>query len=239
MQKNITRPASALLGPAMLLLSAIALSGCSQGEVALENDYVPATHYERYPIAVTKAPVKLGIAARAGELTPEQINAAANFAEDALRNAQSKISIRWPSGGGKMRQAARDIAQLFADQGVPKSMIRVTSYPGGSSSPIQISYLRKVAVTRECGDWSDNLADNPDNTPYLNYGCATQHNIAAMVANPEDFERPRAMSPVVAANRTAAMAIYFNTPDAASSTAATAISTDPSTGSGTGSGTGG
>lgn len=236
MQKNITKPAFALLGSAMLLLSAAVLSGCSQGEIGFEDNYAPTAHYDRYPITVRKAPVKMGIAAKAGELTPEQINAAANFADDALRNAQSKISIRWPSGGGKMRQAARDIAQLFADQGVPKSMIRVTSYPGGSSSPIQISYLRKVAVTTECGDWSDNLDYNPDNTPYLNYGCATQHNIAAMVANPEDFERPRAMSPVVAANRTAAMAIYFKTPAAASSTAATAISTDPSSSSGSGTG---
>ena len=219
MRKNITRPAPALLGSAMLLLSTMALSGCSQGDV-FENEYVPATHYEHYPIAVRKAPVKMGIAARAGGLTREQINAAANFAADARQNAASKISIRWPSGGGNARQAAHDIAGLFVDQGVPRAMIRLASYPGGASSPIQISYLRKVAVTAECGDWSDNLANDPDNTLYRNYGCATQHNLAAMVSNPEDFERPRAMSPVTAANRTAAMAIYYKTPDGATATPA-------------------
>ncbi len=217
MQKNITRPASSLFGSTMLLLTAVALSGCSQGEIALEDDYVPTAHYERYPITVRKAPVKMGIAARAGGLTREQINAAANFAADARQNAETKISIKWPSGGARGRRIAQDIAGVFVNQGVPRAMIRVASYPGGASAPVQISYLRKVAVTAECGDWSDNLADVPNNTPYVNYGCATQHNIAAMVANPEDFERPRAMSPVTAANRTAAMTIYYQGAEAAGS----------------------
>jgi len=209
MQKRFTIFASAKLGSALLLLSVTALAGCSQGDVELENVYVPATHYENYPIRVSKVPVKKGIAVKAGRLTPEQINAATNFAADARNNAESKVSIKWPSGGGKSRLAAQDIAEIFVAQGVPKSVIRVTSYPGNASSPIQISYLRKVAVTDECGDWSDNLAKIPENSFHVNYGCAHQHNIAAMVANPEDFERPRAASPVMAANRTAAMSIYY------------------------------
>ncbi|MBC8037235.1 MAG: CpaD family pilus assembly protein [Rhizobiales bacterium] len=209
MLRIITRHASTHVGSAIVLLSAVLLSGCALDEVALEDHYAPATHYEKYPIEVRKAPVKMGIAARAGTLTPEQINAATNFAHDARNNAQSKISIRWPTGDGKSRKVAHDIAQLFADEGVPHSKIGVGSYPGPKSSPIRISYVRKVAVTRECGDWSGDLSHDPANTFHQNYGCATQHNIAAMVARPEDFERPRAISPVEAANRTAAMSIYY------------------------------
>lgn len=231
MQINIMKPASALLSSATLLLSVAMLSGCGRDFITSEDYYVPEAHYERYPIKVSTAPVKFGIATRAGTLSQEQINAASNFARDARNNADSKISIRWPSGSGKTNQAAHNIAQLFVDQGIPKSMIRLSSYPGGASSPIQISYQRKVAVTKECGDWSSNLANNPDNTSYENFGCATQHNIAAMVSNPEDFQRPRAMSPVVAANRTASMAIYFRSPMANSAiSAAPAISTDPDPG---------
>lgn len=220
MQKNRTKLAFAAFGSTMLL--GVMLAGCSQGDVALENEYVPVAHYERYPISVRRAPVKMALAARAGRLTREQINATENFASAARQNAESKISISWPSGSAKARGMARDVAGLFVEQGVPHSSIRVTSYPGGASSPLRISYLRKVAVTPECGDWSDNLANKPDNTPYLNFGCATQHNIAAMVANPEDFQRPRAMSPVTAANRTAAMTLYYKSPEAASATPAAA-----------------
>ncbi len=210
MKKIINGPASAAAGPALLLLSAVMLSACSQDYDVTERQYTPAAHYERYPINVTKAPVSVGVAAKAGMLSPEQINRVKNFADDARHNAQSKISIRWPAGSGKSRQVAQDIARIFAEEGVPKGRIRLASYPGGASSPIQISYVRKVAVTRECGDWSENISYNPTNAPHPNYGCAIQQNIAAMVASPEDFERPRAMSPITAANRTAAMDIYYS-----------------------------
>lgn len=231
MQRNIKKHAFTRVVPAIALLSTALLSGCSTNTVVLEDDYyVPAAHYENYPIRVTKVPVKRGISVKAGRLTPEQINAATNFAADARNNAESKVTIRWPAGGGKARLAAQDIAEIFVEQGVPKAAIRVTSYPGNASSPIQISYLRKVAVTGECGDWSDNLANNSDNTFHVNYGCATQHNIAAMVANPEDFERPRAMSPVTAANRTAAMTLYYKSPEAAA--ASSNASADPAAAAG-------
>lgn len=74
---------------------------------------------------------------------------------------------------------------------------------------------RKVAVTKECGDWSDNLAVTRSNTPYRNFGCAYQNNLAAMVANPRDFERPRAMTAASAANRSTAATIYYKSPETA------------------------
>ncbi len=209
MLESIKRRAPIHLGSLILLLSAVTLGGCGTDHVALEDDYVPAAHYENYPIKVATAPYRVGIAAKAGRLTPEQINAAKNFAHDARNNAQSKVAIRWPSGGAKSRRVAHQIAQIFAEEGVQESMIRVGSYPAGASAPIRISYERKVAVTRECGDWSSDLGTDSTNSLHLNHGCAAQHNIAAMVARPEDFERPRAMSPIEAANRTAAMNIYY------------------------------
>jgi pilus assembly protein CpaD len=66
---------------------------------------------------------------------------------------------------------------------------------------VQISYLRSVAVTKECGDWSTDLANTSSNQPFPNYGCAIQNNIAAMVVNPEDFVVPRPTTPVLAAAR--------------------------------------
>ena len=88
-------------------------------------------------------------------------------------------------------------------------MVRVTSYRGGAASPVQISFTRKVAVTKECGDWSRNLGSDWSNEPHPNFGCSMQHNVAALVANPEDFENPRGQQPVLAANRLEVMKVYY------------------------------
>jgi pilus assembly protein CpaD len=54
-----------------------------------------------------------------------------------------------------------------------------------------VSYLRFVAQPPPCGNWSTNLAEEPMNVPYPDFGCANQHNLGAMVANPADLLGPR------------------------------------------------
>lgn len=210
MFKSLVPTHSWWLTPAALLVTSFTLAGCMMDEAA---DYTSpaqsAAFYERYPISVRKTPVKMGVATRGGTLQGDQMNAVANFARDARFASVSRVNIRYPSGSAKGRQAARDAVEVAATQGIPPEMISVSSYPGGAGSPLQLSYERKVAVTRECGDWSQNLAADSRNAEYPNFGCAYQHNVAAMVANAEDFERPRAETPIVAVNRTAAMKVYF------------------------------
>ena len=50
-----------------------------------------------------------------------------------------------------------------------------------------------MAEAPECGHWPTNLADDPRNLPYPNFGCAQQHNLAAQIANPADLLGPRTM----------------------------------------------
>ena len=186
------------------------LAGCQIDDAVLDDNYKPATHSERYPIRVEKVPVKMGIAAPTGTLKADQVNGVIMFANDAKTAGLSHINVKWPSGSARSRAAAEEMITILIDQGIPEDMIKVGSYPGSASQPIQMSFLRKVAVTEECGDWSTNLAHNPSNRDAPNFGCSMQHNIAAMVANPEDFERPRSMQPVMAQNRTAVMKVYLD-----------------------------
>ncbi len=58
---------------------------------------------------------------------------------------------------------------------------------GDPSAPLRLSYLQFVAIPPDCPDWSENIGRDPQNMPYPNMGCATQRNLAAMVANPEDL----------------------------------------------------
>jgi pilus assembly protein CpaD len=210
MSKRLTESSRAWLGPALILTTSTFLSACMMEQPGDFTDPARSAFYDHYPIKVVNAPVKVGVAAHGGMLGPEQVNAVASFARTAEHDARSRIAIRYPSASGsKGRQAAADAATIMVNQGVSEGMIAVGSYPAGASSPLQLSYERKVAVTRECGNWSDNLGNSPLNNEYQNFGCAYQNNVAAMVANAEDFEHPRAESGIVAASRVNALKIWL------------------------------
>jgi len=207
MVKILNGVTSPRLGSALVLCAGVLLSGC-QYDPVFEDNYKPISTAERYPIRVEKAQVKTGLRAPSGVLSAEQKHAVMNFASDARRHPASRVTVKYPSGSRASREAAQAIGQILIDQGIPENMIAIGSYPGNSRQPIELKFERKVAVTKECGDWSDNLASTYSNRPYANFGCSVQHNIAAMVANPEDFEQPRPTAPVLAANRTEAMKIF-------------------------------
>lgn len=183
------------------------LAGCQYDQVVMD-EYQPTTVGERYPIKVTEAKTKTGIRAPRGTLNTEQTNAVRNFAIEARRSSAPKVEVLYPSGSGASKQLAKSIATTLADAGVPESRIWVKGYSGGATAPIQLVLTRKVAVTQECGDWSEDLSSTYSNDAFSNFGCSTQQNIAAMVANPEDLERPREMGPVLAQNRTETMKVF-------------------------------
>lgn len=194
---------AASAGTLLAMVSALLLGGCGSYRAALGDDeYVPVAHYERYPIEVEKRPVKMELGTRAGTLKPGQINELAGFVDQAQSNSANRIFVKRPSGGGRSIQVAKDVRRFLVLQGIPEAMIVSQTYPGASTGPVQVGYVKKVAVTRECGDWSDNWVKQTSNQTPSNFGCATQNNIAAMVANPEDFEKPRASDPAYAVTRT-------------------------------------
>jgi pilus assembly protein CpaD len=207
--KIITKNTVARLctGPALAMLASALLAGCTMDDAVLDDRYVAATHEERYPIRIAEAPVKMNISASAGTLRPHEVNRVVSFAKDARDTASSRISVRYSSGSAKARAVAQQAVEILTRQGVPRSMIATGSSRSGGAT-VSMTFTRKVAVTTECGDWSDNLAGDRYNESYRNHGCAVQHNIAAMVSNPEDFEKPRATAPVTAASRANAIILY-------------------------------
>jgi translation elongation factor EF-Ts len=54
--------------------------------------------------------------------------------------------------------------------------------------------IADAAVAAECGkDWSENLSFAPRNLSWPEFGCSSQHNLAAIVEDPRDLERPRTL----------------------------------------------
>lgn len=192
---------------ALLIAGAALLSGCSQDQAGFEDVYTPVSAAERFPIDVVEQPVALKVAAGASKLSTSDANLIANLAAVAIRPASSPVTISYPVESRYGRKIADQAAKVLAGQGVPRARIRTAAY-NGKAETVTLQLVTKVAATKPCGDWSENLANNFANKPYPNMGCAMQNNLAAMISNPEDLAHPRGMPPVQAAARSTALENY-------------------------------
>jgi pilus assembly protein CpaD len=192
----------ALKAALMVCAASLALGGCktddNRGQVA---GWALVDPEQRHPIVVSQQPqtMTLRVARGAGSLTPQQRAELLGFADRSRASdaGNSRLVISAPSGTDNevaAMNAVSEIRDMLSDRGFPESSIQVEAYMGEGSShdaPIKVSYLRYVAEGPECGQWPENLAYNPNNLPHPNLGCANQHNLAAMVANPADLLGPR------------------------------------------------
>jgi pilus assembly protein CpaD len=203
------RPIAAARFAAMLLLSvaATALAGCSQDFESEDDVYVPRAGQDRFPIEVVEMPVKMSISAQSGHLPPEDAKLLARFAVAAQQNRMTPVYVSYPNGSARARGVSQQAVRYLMRQGVPRAAIHTASY-NGKSDVVSLAFTRKIATTKQCGDWSTNVGNTPLNEPYPNFGCTLQNNFAAMVSNPEDFERLRGMGPTTADNLMRGLTTY-------------------------------
>jgi pilus assembly protein CpaD len=92
---------------------------------------------------------------------------------------------------------------------VPRARILVgTHEAAGGDALVEIGYVGYVAQSDPCGDWSKDLAETASNQSAPNFGCAVQHNIAAMVADPRDLVQPRPSTDADAVRRNTVLGNY-------------------------------
>ena len=137
------------------------------------------------------------------------------FANRYRAGSNGAITVMIPSGSANESAARRllpKVVETLNGVGVPRSRIRSTSYYANNyaaASPIRLSYSALAASVEECGKWPEDLAGaNSQNQNYHNFGCASQNNLAAQIANPADLLGPRAMSPIDAERRNEAIETY-------------------------------
>jgi pilus assembly protein CpaD len=155
---------------------------------------------ERHPILVSQQPETMSIAVRRGSygLSNASRDRVARFLHKfrATDTGNSKLVIAAPSGHANDvagMQVVAEIREMIGQAGFAPSSVHVEASPG--SGHVRLSYLRVVAKAPECGLWPTNLSKSPANLDYPNFGCATQQNLAEMVANPADLLGPRTSTP--------------------------------------------
>jgi len=185
------------LSRVILSAAALALAGCASG--ADHTPMVFADGAANHPIAVAPEyrALQVQYEGEAGMLPGDEARLI-DFASDYLEDGTGSISVTAPAGSDR---AVKDISQRLVTMGVPPARILPSLNQGPNPSLIELGYVAYTAHTDACGKWTKDADDTGDNLPMPDFGCAVQHNIAAMVADPRDLVAPRPMGPSDATRR--------------------------------------
>lgn len=197
-----------------LAASALATVSCAGGP--FNNEEHGMTVAERHPISVDSQVVTLTIdvdksISDISDMDKARLRA---FANAYMTDGHGPLTITAPSGTGDDfpgQEAAADIRKALNDVGVPWESISGATYrTAGAENGDQliISYTHYVATASKCGLWNESKARGYRNLASPNFGCATQNNLAAMIADPRDLIEPTAVGLRDGAAATRAIELY-------------------------------
>jgi pilus assembly protein CpaD len=175
-----------------------------------DGDGLMADPMANHPITVEPGyrSIKLPFSATDQGLMPDDAAHFGVFVGEFLNSGNGAISITAPSGGGA-NAAIGYFGERLASMGVPRDRILVGTRPDAGDGRVEIGYMAYTAHVEACGqNWSKDWADTADNQPPPSFGCATQHNLAAMVADPRDLIEPRQMDASDATRRSTVTGKY-------------------------------
>jgi len=194
---------------------ALLLAGCNTTADQIVTGGVPEDVRIRHPIAIEEGrhSMVVFVGSGRGGLTPEQRGDVAGLGRSWVHEGTGAIVADVPAETPNARAAAsayREVRSVLLASGVPSNGIVLRNYTPTDPQffpAIRLSYPRIKATAGPCGLWPEDLGpsvlnpEHSDNKPYYNFGCANQHNMAAMIDNPADLEQPRAETPVYTARR--------------------------------------
>lgn len=199
--KSSTLKALAAIGALTALLGA-----CQNRAPATTGSLYPTDYRARHPIALTDAGRSLDVfVTGTGHIDPRQAADIDAFLVDFRRYGRGTLVLDMPRGvapamGAAVERTGAAIRRMSAEGGLAPGQLVVTSYAVATPTlvaPLRLSFQRMEAkVAGQCGLWPQDLgvgdaAFNGRNEAHWNFGCSTQSNIAAQVADPIDLVRGR------------------------------------------------
>lgn len=201
-----------LLLAGLLAAGAVTMTGCAsfnQDQTTVGS--VPSDYRLRHPIIVSENETArdIVIPRNLKQLSLRDRDIVKGIGSDFRRSGARSIMILIPSGSSNehaARRAASQAVKELQELGIGLHQIAISHYSAaqhGESATLRIVYSDLAAgVASQCGQWTEDIIATGQNENYHNFGCATQNNLAQMVANPADLLGPRAMSEVDSTKRT-------------------------------------
>ncbi len=191
------------------LVMATVLAGCANRD-RMTTNALPDDYRTRHPIVIAEAEKTIDIPIASGDrrLTQGARDVIRGFASEYTHSSSGSMQILMPSGSvnaGAVSHVRKEIRTVLSQSGVPSARLIESTYSAsgqGDSAPVRLSYVAMSAQTAPCGQWPEDLVSNTiENNNYHNFGCASQSNLAAQIANPMDLIAPRVMTPIDAQQR--------------------------------------
>lgn len=203
---------------ATVISVAAVLTSCAARPDRVTTSSVPDDYRTRHPITLAEVQHSLDVPIGTGErkLTTPLRDLIRGFAQDYLALSKSTVTIALPASSanaGAANTVRGEVRKVLIDAGIKNNHIVLTSYDpreASASAPIRLTFVAVTAITGDCGQWPSDLFGPTirDNTNWENFGCATQQNLAAQIANPADLVGPRGMTPIDAQRRAEVISIY-------------------------------
>jgi pilus assembly protein CpaD len=212
--KFSARRTTMLLGNLHALCAVLAIAGCGATNRMVVSSVPDDDYAVRHPIVLTDEPYTLQILVepRSGRFDGRSAARLHEFAVLYKRFGRGPVTIMPPDGPGGP-PSAEPVRHALWRTGVHARSI-VTPYPAGPNpvAPMRLQFFGlKATVADRCGQWPRDLgigsgaAEDWENKPYWNFGCAYQTAFAAQVADPRDLVSPQAETPADTDMRTRAI----------------------------------
>lgn len=151
---------------------------------------------------------------RGNGLSHNQFSDVYRFARRFRAESNGRLVISVPGGsirdGVASSQALDDLRQALREAEVDERRVEKAYHSAArrEGPALRLSYLRPIAIGPECGLWNRDVGFEPERVPYPQFGCATQRNVAGMVANARDLQRPQDEDPSSSERRSALWSKY-------------------------------
>jgi pilus assembly protein CpaD len=210
---------------AVTAVSILTLVACE--EQSRLPDYVAVSLNDttmRHPIGFDERRVVLNVDVppRASNLSHNQIADMQRFVARYKVEGTGRLSVSVASQGGGTTQALDDLGRILKEAGISPSQVTKSRHSDThhARAMVRLSYARPTAIAPECGHWHRDIGRERERVFYPEFGCATQSNLAGMVANARDLQRPQDEQPRSAERRSQTWSKYI-APEQAESTADT------------------
>lgn len=166
---------------AATMTAGLILSGCmsnGNNNRSLDSIHQPVVSVNNY---VLDADTSNGV------LSPVEARRVNDWLDAIQVGYGDQIAIDDSATGGNSRAARDTVAMMLARKGLLLSANAPVTGGAIRGGSIRVVVTRATARVPGCPDWSSRSSSNVQNATSSNYGCATNANLAAMVADANDL----------------------------------------------------